>query len=287
MGLLWLFIFLFFLYKSRGKSKAKPSVKERAMEEGKKKEATKKKKKEEEKKEEEERAKRKEKEAEMEKNLFELQIPQSPGNFVKPDPPKPAKKKKTEMKTMSDFSVQVTGTNSTSMQTEEGERKASEVEHLKSRIAAITKGSRIPRKHGIADIFHGKQVFPERRFKLAQHGAATQTQGALESTGIQANTTASSGVQTLGAGSNTGTDPVKTQVSTGTEPEVWPPQKTFSNTGVQFEEAPRKTTYSTQPTIVPVPPPPIQVTPPAPPPDLHVSQPTPPPEPEPEPEPES
>ena len=105
------------------------------MEEGKKKEETKKKRKEQEKKEEEERAKNKEKEEQMEKNLFELQIPQSPGNFVKPDPPKPKKKK--AVKVTSDFSVQVTGTNNTSMQTDDGDRKSSEVEQLKSKIAAI------------------------------------------------------------------------------------------------------------------------------------------------------
>jgi hypothetical protein len=53
----------------------------------------------------------------------------------------------------------VTGTNTLSIQTEEeGERKSSEVDRLKNRLQAISRGSRIPRKHGIGDIFQGRQV---------------------------------------------------------------------------------------------------------------------------------
>ena len=115
---------------------------------------------------------------EVNPNLYELQIPDSPGQ-VKPRKLKIVPKQKPKTPKNRDFSVQANGLNNQSNQTESYEDEAwrEEMKELRGKIEALKAPSKIPRKNGTSNLFHQNDF---------------QRSHSFESVGIQSLTTSSS-----------------------------------------------------------------------------------------------
>ena len=157
---------------------------------------------------------------EVKQNVYELQIPDSPGPpLVKPKRNVVAAPKKSVApvvkKSVKDFCVQAVGLNNQSNQTETFQDNSlkDEIEQLKGKIEAMRAPSKIPRKKGSSDLFQEKQP----RFKTPHSQSGTQTSQPLQSTGTQSVSSSSTSIQTY-PGVNTSTEPTKLYVDTSTDP---------------------------------------------------------------------
>ena len=135
-------------------------------------------------------------------NLYELQIPDSPGPIVKPK--KNLTKQKPKSPKNRDFSVQANGLNNQSNQTDvfEDESIKNEIEILKGKIEALRNPSKIPRKNGSSNLFHQNDL---------------QLRYPVESVGIQSLTHSSSSIQTSDM-RDSSTETSKILVNTATDP---------------------------------------------------------------------
>ena len=141
-------------------------------------------------------------------SLFEMQIPESPGPVVKAKklPFKPKSKPEPPKKSIRDFSVQANGMNNQSNQTdtiEQDEAWREEIAELRRKIDVIKQPSKIPRKHGLSNLFHDKSK-----------GSSSST---MESIGIQSLSTSSSSIQTNNS-KEISTETSKIFVNTATDP---------------------------------------------------------------------
>ena len=138
-------------------------------------------------------------------SLFEMQIPESPGPVVKPKKLTVKSKLENPKKSVKDFSVQAHGMNNQSNQTDtidqdDGWRE--EIAELRRKIDVMKQPSKIPRKHGVSHLFHGK---------------SSESSSSMESIGIQSLSTSSSSIQT-NSSKEISTETSKIFVSTATDP---------------------------------------------------------------------
>ena len=150
---------------------------------------------------------------EVKSNVYELQIPDSPGPLVKPKRITVAPKKSVSppKKSVSDFCVQAVGLSNQSNQTDSFEDSSlkQEINELRGKIEALKAPSKIPRRNGGSD--------QKRVFKTPQHQSGTQTNQPLQSTGTQSVSSSTTSIQT-NQSVTTSTHTPRLYVDTSTDP---------------------------------------------------------------------